>query len=88
MKAAVVTSFDKAPEYGDFREPVTEPGEVLVKVSAAALSRLVRGQASGHITAATAVFRSSRVWMVWAGCLMEGEFILRFPRHRGARWRS
>jgi NADPH:quinone reductase-like Zn-dependent oxidoreductase len=48
MKAAVVTSFDKAPEYGDFREPVAGSGEVLVKVSAAALSRLVRGQASGQ----------------------------------------
>jgi len=48
MKAAVVTSFDKAPEYGDFREPVADPGEVLVKVSAVALSRLVRGQASGQ----------------------------------------
>jgi NADPH:quinone reductase-like Zn-dependent oxidoreductase len=48
MKAAVVTSFDKAPEYGDFREPVAQLGEVLVRVSAAALSRLVRGQASGQ----------------------------------------
>jgi NADPH:quinone reductase-like Zn-dependent oxidoreductase len=48
MKAAVVSSFEKAPEYGDFRDPAAEAGEVVVRIRAAALSRLVRGQASGQ----------------------------------------
>ncbi|MGA1983630.1 MAG: zinc-binding alcohol dehydrogenase family protein [Acidobacteriaceae bacterium] len=47
MKAAVVESFEKPPRYAIFREPVAEAGEVLVKVRAAALSNLVKGQASG-----------------------------------------
>jgi NADPH:quinone reductase-like Zn-dependent oxidoreductase len=56
MKAAVVSSFEKAPAYEDFRDPVAETGEVLVRVSAAALSRLVRGQASGqHYSSGTAL---------------------------------
>lgn len=48
MKAAVVSNFEKAPAYAAFRDPVAESGEVLVRVNAAALSRLVRGQASGQ----------------------------------------
>jgi NADPH:quinone reductase-like Zn-dependent oxidoreductase len=48
MKAAVVDRFDKAPRYGDFEAPVAGEGEVLVKVRAAALSNLVKGQASGR----------------------------------------
>lgn len=47
MKAAIVTSFDRSPEYGDFPDPVAQPGEVLLTVKAAALSRLVQAQASG-----------------------------------------
>jgi NADPH:quinone reductase-like Zn-dependent oxidoreductase len=47
MNAAVVESFDKPPRYGTFREPTAGEEEVLVKVRAAALSNLVRGQASG-----------------------------------------
>jgi NADPH2:quinone reductase len=47
MKAAVVESFDRPPRYTTFREPVAGAGEVLVKVRAAALSNLVKGQASG-----------------------------------------
>ena len=47
MNAAVVESFDKPPRYGTFREPVAGEGEALVKVRAAALSNLVKGQASG-----------------------------------------
>jgi NADPH:quinone reductase-like Zn-dependent oxidoreductase len=47
MNAAVVESFDKPPRYATFREPVAGEGEVLVKVRAAALSNLVKGQASG-----------------------------------------
>ena len=47
MNAAVVESFGKPPRYATFREPTVGQGEVLVKVRAAALSNLVKGQASG-----------------------------------------
>ena len=47
MKAAVVESFERPPRYATFREPNAGAGEVLVKVRAAALSNLVKGQASG-----------------------------------------
>ena len=56
MKAAIVNSFDRVPEYGKFEEPVAQAGEVLVKVSAAGLSQLVRGQAAGrHYSSSTAL---------------------------------
>jgi NADPH:quinone reductase-like Zn-dependent oxidoreductase len=48
MNAAVVEKFDEVPRYATFREPVADAGEVLVKVRAAALSNLVKGQASGR----------------------------------------
>jgi NADPH:quinone reductase-like Zn-dependent oxidoreductase len=48
MKAAVVESFERPPRYAEFREPVAEAGEVLIKVRAAALTNLVKGQASGR----------------------------------------
>jgi NADPH:quinone reductase-like Zn-dependent oxidoreductase len=48
MNAAVVERFDETPRYATFREPVAEAGEVLVKVKVAALSNLVKGQASGR----------------------------------------
>jgi NADPH:quinone reductase-like Zn-dependent oxidoreductase len=47
MKAAIVLEAGKTPVYGDFRDPVPENGEVLVTVSAAALSNLTKGRASG-----------------------------------------
>ena len=47
MNAAVVESFAKPPRYATFREPTAGEGEVLVKVRAAALSNLVKGQAAG-----------------------------------------
>ncbi|MFJ4346552.1 zinc-binding alcohol dehydrogenase family protein [Pseudomonas sp. NPDC089401] len=47
MKAAIVQAFDQPPRYGEIEAPVAGPGEVLVKVRAAALSQLVRAQASG-----------------------------------------
>lgn len=53
MKAAVVESFDRPPRFGDFPEPTPQADEVLVSVRAAALSQLVRAQASGkHYTRA------------------------------------
>jgi NADPH:quinone reductase-like Zn-dependent oxidoreductase len=48
VNAAVVESFDKPPRYTTFREPTAGEGELLVKVRAAALSNLVKGQASGR----------------------------------------
>jgi NADPH:quinone reductase-like Zn-dependent oxidoreductase len=48
MNAAVVQSFDKAPRYGEFREPPPTEGMVVVRVRAVALSNLVKGQASGR----------------------------------------
>lgn len=47
MKAAIVHAFDQPPYYGEIDAPQAEAGEVLVKVRAAALSQLVRAQASG-----------------------------------------
>jgi NADPH:quinone reductase-like Zn-dependent oxidoreductase len=47
MKAAIVVEAGKTPVYGDFSEPAPADGEVLVKVSAAALSNVVRSRASG-----------------------------------------
>jgi NADPH:quinone reductase-like Zn-dependent oxidoreductase len=47
MNAAIVESFDRPPRYGTFAEPVVSEGETLVRVRAAALSNLVKGQASG-----------------------------------------
>lgn len=47
MKAAVVTSFEQSPRYGDFEEPLAQADEVMVSTRAAALSQLVRAQAAG-----------------------------------------
>jgi NADPH:quinone reductase-like Zn-dependent oxidoreductase len=48
MKAAIIGSYQRGPEYGDFEEPLAMTGEVIVNVKAAALSRLVQAQASGQ----------------------------------------
>ncbi len=48
MKAAVLTSFDSAPRYADFAEPVPQrPDELLVDVLAVGLHHLTRARASG-----------------------------------------
>ena len=47
MKAAVVSSFTEPPRYEDFAAPTPASGETLVRVKAAALSQLVKSQASG-----------------------------------------
>ncbi|GHG10039.1 alcohol dehydrogenase [Deinococcus piscis] len=47
MKAAVIHDFAQPPRYDDFQTPQPDAGEVLVKVEAAAVSQLVRAQASG-----------------------------------------
>jgi NADPH:quinone reductase-like Zn-dependent oxidoreductase len=48
IKAAVVHAAGQPPSYSDFAEPVAGPDEHLVTVTAAALSHLARGRASGQ----------------------------------------
>ena len=47
MKAAIVVEAGKTPIYGEFKEPAAASGEVEITVTAAALSNLVKGRASG-----------------------------------------
>lgn len=47
IKAAIVHAFDQPPSYSEIAAPTALHGEVLVQVKAAALSQLVRAQASG-----------------------------------------
>ncbi len=57
MKAAVVYSFEAPPVVAEFDAPVARDGEVLVRVDAAALSQLARGQAAGtHYSSGTLPF--------------------------------
>jgi NADPH:quinone reductase-like Zn-dependent oxidoreductase len=53
MKAAIVEQVGHPPIYGDFADPVAQPGEVIVTVTASALSPLARGRASGTHYSAT-----------------------------------
>jgi NADPH:quinone reductase-like Zn-dependent oxidoreductase len=54
VKAAILVEAGKTPIYGDFKEPVPENGEVQVRVSAAALSTVVKSRASGtHYSASS-----------------------------------
>jgi NADPH:quinone reductase-like Zn-dependent oxidoreductase len=48
VKAAVVKSFGQPPVFAEFSDPETGAGEMIVTGIAAALSHLVRGQASGR----------------------------------------
>lgn len=57
MKAAVVESFEHPPRYRDFDAPSALADEVIVSVKTAALSQLVRAQASGkHYSRGTPPF--------------------------------
>jgi NADPH:quinone reductase-like Zn-dependent oxidoreductase len=47
MNAAVIEAFGKPPRYATFADPTPAGDAVLVRVHAAALSNLVKGQASG-----------------------------------------
>jgi NADPH:quinone reductase-like Zn-dependent oxidoreductase len=47
MKAALVSDAGKMPAYSDFQEPIAVSGEVMITVSAAALSNVVKSRASG-----------------------------------------
>ena len=80
MKAAVVTDVSKAPAYADFPAPTPQPGELLVKVRASALSQLVRAQASGrHYTSPKPPFAPGADGV---GLLEDGQRVyFAFPRN-------
>jgi len=48
MKAAIVTKPGTNPIYGEFKEPITNENEVVVKVTASALSNLTKMRAMGN----------------------------------------
>jgi NADPH:quinone reductase-like Zn-dependent oxidoreductase len=48
MKAAIVRGAGQTPVYGDFAEPVPSAGEARIKVTAAAISHVVKSRASGR----------------------------------------
>lgn len=51
VKAAIVNEVGKPPVYGDFRNPEPAAGKHVVRVTAAALTQLTKGRASGtHYT--------------------------------------
>jgi NADPH:quinone reductase-like Zn-dependent oxidoreductase len=56
MKAAIVRGAGQTPVYGEFGAPVAGPGEQRIAVTAAAISPLVRGRASGAHYSASGQF--------------------------------
>lgn len=56
MKAAIVLGAGRTPVYGDFSEPLPSPGENRVAVTAAAMSHVVKGRASGTHYSASGQF--------------------------------
>ena len=56
MKAAIVTATGNTHLYGDFNMPITNAGEELISVRAAALSNLTKSRASGSHYSSTGVF--------------------------------
>ncbi len=56
MKAALVRGAGQAPVYGDLEEPVAEAGEHRIRVSAAAISHVVKSRASGRHYSASGAF--------------------------------
>ena len=56
MKAAIIAEAGKVPTYGDFNDPTAQPGEELITVSAAALTHLTKGRASGAHYSSDQVF--------------------------------
>lgn len=56
MNAAVVRSYDAPPSYASFDDPVLQPGERIVRVSAAALHPIVKALANGSHYGATGQF--------------------------------
>ncbi|WP_431951507.1 quinone oxidoreductase family protein [Nocardia lijiangensis] len=56
MHAAVVTSFDAPPRYGEYPAPVAQENEMVVDVLAAGLHQLVRARANGTHYSSTGSF--------------------------------
>jgi NADPH:quinone reductase-like Zn-dependent oxidoreductase len=56
MQAALVDAFGTSPRFGEIEIPTPAEGEVLVRVEAAALTNLVRGQVAGSHYSAQPVF--------------------------------
>ncbi len=56
MKAAIVRGVGQAPVYGDFEEPKAGADELLVTVTASALSRLSKTRAQGSHYSSTGVY--------------------------------
>ncbi|HSZ73368.1 MAG TPA: zinc-binding alcohol dehydrogenase family protein [Rhizomicrobium sp.] len=56
MKAAIVQAAGQTPIYGDFAEPVASAGDNRITVTAAAISHLVKGRASGTHYSASGKF--------------------------------
>ena len=54
MRAALVTAFDAPPSFGSFAPPTPSASDVLIRVTASAVSPVVRMQASGALYAAGA----------------------------------
>lgn len=46
MKAAIITSSEAGPRYGDFRDPEAGDGEAIISVTAAPISPIVRARAA------------------------------------------
>jgi len=47
MKAAIVVEAGQAPVYGDFKDPVSESGKSLIRVTASSISHVTKSRASG-----------------------------------------
>ena len=56
MNAVVVSSYEAAPRFGSFEEPVAGEGELLVTVTAAGLHPIVKALANGSHYGSTGVF--------------------------------
>ena len=59
MNAAVITAFDRPPQYGALADPVAGPGELLVDVIAVGLHHVTRGRICASRPRQAASTRSS-----------------------------
>jgi D-arabinose 1-dehydrogenase-like Zn-dependent alcohol dehydrogenase len=87
MKAAVIRSYERGPEYEDFEEPIARSEEILVAVKAAALSRLVQAQASGKHYSSDGSFPFVPGGDGVGVCRTANEFTSPFRLRRLDRWR-
>jgi NADPH:quinone reductase-like Zn-dependent oxidoreductase len=73
VQAAVVIDPTQPPKYQSFRDPVSEEGEVLIRVRAAGLHPIVKGLASGqHYASAKGSFEPSIPGVDGVGVLDDG----------------